>query len=98
MKKQEPGQKADKWLAEQVLHVLPGKRLDKGGVIGNDIFCECSFLFLQLKDLVFNSVFTDHAVSENIFRLSDPVSTIDRLLFNSWIPPRVNYINIIRSS
>ena len=43
---QEPGRAYFLELAEQVFHVFPRKRFHKSGIIGNDVFGQCPFLFL----------------------------------------------------
>jgi len=70
--------KPDRKLTEQVLHILPRQCLHKGSIIRNDVFSQCSFLFLQLQYFIFDSVFTDHAVSKDIIGLPDTVGTVNR--------------------
>ena len=82
-------------LTKQVFHVFAGKAFDESVIIRNKIFCQQSFSFLELKDLVFNTILADHAVSKNVLGLANPVSPVNGLLFHRRIPPGIHDIDIV---
>jgi hypothetical protein len=84
-------------LAKKIFDIFPGEGFDEGGVVGDELFRQQTFLFLQLKNFVFDGVFTDHAVGENVFCLTNTVRTVNGLLLHSWVPPGVDNVYIVRS-
>ncbi len=49
---------------------------------------------LQLENFLFHGIARDQTVGEDLARLADAVSAIDRLRFDGGIPPRIEQINI----
>ena len=80
---------------KQVFHILSGKSLDKSFIICDQVSCKDPFFLLELNDLIFDRVFTYHAIGENILGLSDTMCTVDGLLFDGRVPPGIHYINIV---
>jgi len=45
--------------------------------------------FLQFTDSVFHRILHEYTVHVNCTLLPNPVSTVDGLIFNVWIPERI---------
>jgi hypothetical protein len=80
---------------KQVFHILPCQGLDKTFIVCDQVSCQNALFLLKLYDLIFNCVFTYHAIGKNILGLSDTVGTVDGLLLDGRVPPWIHDINIV---
>ncbi len=64
---------------------------------GDDGVSHSLLLFLQLENLFFHAVFTDHFIGEDLSGLPDPVCPVCGLILNSRVPPWIVMDDVIRS-
>jgi hypothetical protein len=60
------------------------------------IFKQLALLFFEMLDAFFDRALRDHAIYEDAPILPDTVHTVDGLIFDCGIPPRVEQEDIVR--
>jgi hypothetical protein len=58
-------------------------------LFAEDVFGEGLFAFLQFADLFFDAVLDEQTVGDDFGGLADAMRSIDGLVFNGGIPPRI---------
>ena len=82
-------------LTKKIFNVFAGQALNESVIIRNQVLGQGLLSFLQLKDLILDTILADHAVGKNVLGLANPVGPVDGLLFNGRIPPGIYDIDIV---
>ena len=77
-------------------HILGGELIVLVGSF-EDTVGEGALALVEPQNLLFDGVMTDKMINGNGLCLTDTVSTVSGLLFDGWIPPRVEVDDIVGS-